>query len=194
MAFNIMAAIGYSWCALGVLWLIGILFTKRTVRSQSAGTRIFHVLLALLGFSMLWSKWFQRGWMAERFVPAVDPFHHNVQLAGLALVLCGCLFAAWARIALRDNWSGAAVVKAHHELIVKGPYALARHPIYTGLLLAVLGTALAVGEWRSVVGTVVIFLALAVKMGQEERLMMQTFPETYPLYRQRVRALIPGVI
>jgi protein-S-isoprenylcysteine O-methyltransferase Ste14 len=74
-----------------------------------------------------------------------------------------------------------------------GPYAVTRHPIYSGLLLACLGTALAGGEWRCIVGMAMILLAFAIKIGKEEHLMMETFPEAYRQYRRRVKALIPGV-
>ena len=94
---------------------------------------------------------------------------------------------------LGNNWSGRATVKAGHELIVSGPYSLARHPIYTGLLLASIGTALATAEWRCILGLALIVSGFAAKIGQEEKLMMQTFPDAYPRYRQRVKALIPGV-
>ena len=101
-------------------------------------------------------------------------------MAGLALTSAGALFAIWARLTLGTNWSGRPSVKAGHELIMTGPYALVRHPIYTGLLLGLAGTALAIGEWHAILGFVMIVLAFMVKMSQEERLMMQTFPEAYP--------------
>jgi protein-S-isoprenylcysteine O-methyltransferase Ste14 len=108
--------------------------------------------------------------------------------------MAGCLWAIWARLTLGANWSGRVTVKADHELVTSGPYALSRHPIYTGLMVAVAGTALAGGEWRCVLAVLVILLALMVKMGQEEKLMMQTFPQAYSSYRQRVKALIPGIL
>jgi len=190
MSLNVQAAIGYTWEALGLVWLVGLAFTKRAVRSQPSGPRIFHLALAMLGFLLLGSNLFDAGWLGQRFLPADPP----VQLAGLILTMVGCLFAIWARITLGSNWSGRATVKAGHELIVTGPYALARHPIYTGLLVAALGTGLASGKMRSLLGFVLIVLALTIKMSQEERLMVQTFPEAYPAYRRRVKALIPGVL
>jgi protein-S-isoprenylcysteine O-methyltransferase Ste14 len=193
MTFDLLSMVSYSWISLGALWLAGLPFAKPVVRRQSSGARIFHVALAALGFTLLGGHWLRDGWMGVSFLPQSEPIHHRVQLIGLALTIFGCLIACWARIVLGGNWSGTATVKASHELIVKGPYAFARHPIYTGMLLAVVGTALAVGEWRSIAGTVVVLLALFVKMSQEERLMLQTFPEAYPHYRQKVRALIPGV-
>ena len=189
MSINVQTAIGYTWEALGLVWLVGLAFTKRTVRSQPSGPRIFHLALAMLGFFLLGSDLLDAGWLGVRFLPA-DP---RVQLAGLLGTNAGCLFAAWARITLGSNWSGRATVKAGHELVVTGPYALARHPIYTGLLVAAVGTGLASGKIRSLVGFVLIVLALTIKMSQEERLMVQTFPEAYADYRRRVKALIPGV-
>ena len=125
-----------------------------------------------------------------RFVPETQA----IKLAGLMLTIIGCLFAIWARLALGANWSGRATVKADHQLVTVGPYSLARHPIYTGLMVAIVGTAVVVGEVRCLIGVFVILLALMIKMSQEEQLMMQTFPEAYPSYRRRVKALIPGVL
>jgi protein-S-isoprenylcysteine O-methyltransferase Ste14 len=190
MTVNVPSAIGYTWEALGLVWLVGLAFTKRTVRSQPNGARFFHLALALLGFFLLGSRYFAAGWLADRFLPQDYP----VQLAGLLVTVAGCLFAIWARLTLGSNWSGRATVKAGHELIVSGPYAVARHPIYTGLLVAALGTGIAIGEIRCILGFVMIVLALAIKMSQEESLMLQAFPDAYPAYRRRVKALIPGVL
>ena len=189
MAVNVNPAIGYIWGVLGLVWLVGLAFTKRTLRSQSYGTRAFHLVLALLGFALLGGHYFRQGWLGMRFLPDTPTW----AVTGLALTLVGCLFAIWARVTLGANWSGPATVKADHALIVSGPYALARHPIYTGLLVAALGTGLATGKMRCILGFGIIVLALIVKMSQEERLMLQTFPEAYPAYRRRVKALIPGV-
>lgn len=193
MTLHPLQLVGYCWIALGILWTIGLLFSKQTARRQPIGARLFHVALASLGFGLLGSRWFHIGWLGASFLPGSGPAQRTAQTIGLVLTIVGCLFAAWARIALGANWSGAATVKAGHELVTEGPYSLARHPIYTGLLTAVAGTSLVIGEWRSIVGIIVIFIALAAKISQEERLMLQEFPDAYAQYRRRVRALIPGV-
>jgi protein-S-isoprenylcysteine O-methyltransferase Ste14 len=189
-SLNVETAIGYTWEAVGLVWLVGLVFTKRSVRSQSNGTRIFHLALAALGFSLLSQRGFRQGWLGMRFAPHLQ----WLAIAGLGLTIAGCLFAIWARVMLGSNWSGRAEVKEGHALVTSGPYALARHPIYTGFLLAATGTALASGEWHAVLGLIVILLALMVKMSQEEQLMMQEFPAAYPAYRQKVRALVPGIL
>lgn len=192
MRFDADAAIGYTWVALALVWLVGLGFTKRTVHSQPVGTRLFQLAVAALGFLLLsrhCREWFPYDWLFVRFAA------HTAAIAYTALLLtvAGCAFAIWARFTLGRNWSGRVTVKDDHELVTRGPYALTRHPIYTGLLVALAGTALAVGQWRGVVALVVILIAFVLKMAQEEKMMVQTFPAAYPAYRQRVKALIPGI-
>ena len=186
----VLSAIGYTWEVLGLVWLVGLVFTKRTVRRQPAGPRLFHLAVALSGFWLVGSNRFASGWLTTPFLPASS----ELEFAGLAVTIAGCAFAVWARLTLGGNWSGQATVKEGHELVTTGPYALARHPIYTGLVTAAVGTSIAVGEVRSILGLVLIVLAFIIKMSQEEHLMMQTFPEGYSRYRQRVKALIPGLL
>jgi protein-S-isoprenylcysteine O-methyltransferase Ste14 len=190
IAFNAITAITWTWEGLAALWLAGYAFTKPAVRKAPLGSRVFNSATVLLGFALMGIQWFARGWLAVRFVPPSG----NLRLAGFLLTLAGVLFACWARLTLGTNWSGRPSVKAGHELIVKGPYALARHPIYTGLLLAVAGTALAVGQLRAILGFLLVLLAFAAKIRQEERFMQETFPDAYPPYRRRVKALIPGLL
>jgi protein-S-isoprenylcysteine O-methyltransferase Ste14 len=189
MSISVSSVIYYAWIVVGLVWLVAFRFTKRTVRAQPVGPRVFHLLAAALGFFLIAKHSFDFGWLGARIVPASS----RVEWLGAAVTILGCLFAIWARITLGSNWSGRATVKKNHELIQRGPYSVARHPIYTGLLTAAAGTALANGEARCLVGLILIVLALFVKMSQEERLMQQTFPEAYPAYRRRVKALIPGV-
>jgi protein-S-isoprenylcysteine O-methyltransferase Ste14 len=99
-----------------------------------------------------------------------------------------------ARVHLGRNWSAVAAVKEGHELIISGPYRVARHPIYTGLLIAFVGVAVINGEWRAVLGVVVMVWAFWRKLRIEERLMLEQFGSEYQAYRQRVAALIPFVL
>jgi protein-S-isoprenylcysteine O-methyltransferase Ste14 len=189
MSFNALSLIHYAWAVLGLIWGLGLMNSKRTVRAEPASGRLLHLALILSGMYLLLGRAFHSGWWILRILP-----HSRVlEIAGLAFALAGCFFAIWARVVLGSNWSGRVTVKEGHELNVRGPYAIVRHPIYTGLLLAALGTALAVGEARSVVGLILLAGAFLAKIDQEERLMLETFPERYPAYRQRVKTLIPGV-
>src|SRR5262249_2426215 len=112
-----------------------------------------------------------------------------------AVTAAGLSVALWARVVLGRNWSGAIVLKEHHELIDRGPYAFVRHPIYTGVLLMVLGTITFSGTRAGVILFATMVAGLIVKARREERLLTKRFPAVYPLYRARVRArLIPFVL
>jgi protein-S-isoprenylcysteine O-methyltransferase Ste14 len=95
---------------------------------------------------------------------------------------------------LGRNWSATVTVKQDHELIRTGPYAIVRHPIYTGVLFGFIGTALAVGQWRGVLAVVIVFVSFWRKLRIEERWMSETFGEQYRLYRAHTRALIPFLL
>ncbi|HEY5254881.1 MAG TPA: isoprenylcysteine carboxylmethyltransferase family protein, partial [Acidobacteriaceae bacterium] len=118
----------------------------------------------------------------------------GVQYVGVLLLLLGLLFAVWARFVLGRNWSGIVTVKEDHTLITRGPYAWVRHPIYTGILLALLGTAVTLGTILNFVEVPVVAFAFWLKLRTEERFMLETFGEQYAAYRHHVKALIPYVI
>lgn len=113
-------------------------------------------------------------------------------LGGICFVALGLGVSVLARVWLGGNWSGTVTLNQVHELIRTGPYRFVRHPIYTGLLLAVLGSAIAENEWRGLLGFAVIVLAFVHKLGIEERFLTQQFGDSYTRYRQEVPALIPG--
>jgi protein-S-isoprenylcysteine O-methyltransferase Ste14 len=190
IAAHIDLLILYAWIALGAFWLAAMAFSKRAAQAQSLGARTLHLVIVLPGYLLLVDSNLAIGWLGERFVPAAPA----VLIAGLAITIAGCLFAAWARVTLGSNWSGRVELKQNHKLVTSGPYALARHPIYTGLIVAAAGTALAIGEWRCAIGIVLVVVAFVTKIRQEEPVMLQAFPDEYPAYRRRVKALIPGLI
>jgi protein-S-isoprenylcysteine O-methyltransferase Ste14 len=185
---SLSSIIVYSWGMLTLVWLAGAMRTKPSLRATSLGMRTLCLAAILLGFLLVLWNGFPSVFAARALPPS-----HALQRAGAALTVLGCAFAIWARLALGTNWSGRPTVKAGHELVIRGPYALARHPIYTGLLVAAIGTALADLQWRRLLGVAIIAAAVLVKIRQEESLMMETFPDSYPSYRRRVKALIPGL-
>jgi protein-S-isoprenylcysteine O-methyltransferase Ste14 len=107
------------------------------------------------------------------------------------LALIGLIVALWARSTLGGNWSSDVVLKENHELIERGPYAYVRHPIYSGVLLMALGSAVISGRAGAFIVLAILFLGLWFKALQEERLLTKHFPEVYPKYKQRVKAFIP---
>jgi len=113
-------------------------------------------------------------------------------LAGI--VAAGLVFTLWARAELGRNWSAAVVLKEDHQLIRSGPYAIVRHPIYTGLIIMALGTVLDEGTAVGLPLVGALSLVLWIKSRREEELMAASFPVDYPDYRRHVRAFIPYVL
>jgi protein-S-isoprenylcysteine O-methyltransferase Ste14 len=113
--------------------------------------------------------------------------------AGAVLVAGGLAFAVRARLVLAGNWSGTVTLKHGHELIRTGPYRLVRHPIYTGLLAAMLGTAIAIDRVRGLLAMALITVAFLVKIRTEEAFMRAAFGAAYDRYRNEVPALVPGM-
>ncbi len=120
---------------------------------------------------------------------------HAAWLSALgAVLLVGSLaFTVWARLRLGRMWNSAPTIKEGHELRTDGPYALVRHPIYTGLLGMLLGTVLVVGFGTSLLALLIVPPALWFKIRTEERLLTDRFPQEYPAYRAAVPALVPGL-
>jgi protein-S-isoprenylcysteine O-methyltransferase Ste14 len=179
-----------AWIVAGIVWMVGALGTKRTARAQSSGSRLIDISLAALAFALLFNDRFAIGLLARRFVP----YSLVIAYAGLALTLTGIGFAIWARVFLGRNWSAIVTIKQDHQMVRNGPYALVRHPIYSGFLLALLGSALVLGEVRGLVAVGLAFLAWWFKSRLEEKFMEQQFGEEYAVYKRRVKALIPFVL
>jgi protein-S-isoprenylcysteine O-methyltransferase Ste14 len=175
------------WIAWLVYWWLRSYDVKTTVRRESTASRLQHVVPLTVAALLLWSPRFPVPVLDARFLPLADwPFW-----LGAALTAAGLLFTVWARVELGRNWSAIVTVKESHELVTTGPYALVRHPIYTGLLLAFIGSAIARGEWRGVLAVAIAWIALWRKLSVEEQWMKETFGDAYREYSRRVAALVP---
>lgn len=189
MTFGGANLIGTLWLAWAVYWFVASRRVKATRREESPLSRAAHIVPLGVAAWMLWAPHLPQHILEGRFLPAVPATYWT----GVVLVVLGLLFAIWARNVLGRNWSGTVTLKENHELIRSGPYRYVRHPIYTGLLLAFAGSAIARGEWRGLVALAIAFLALWRKLRLEEAWMVETFGEAYVRYRAEVRALIPFV-
>ena len=127
----------YVWYAFLIVWLAMAIGVKRNVRRQSFAGRIVHNTLCGFAFAFL----FVDGWGWGLLAQPVVPHTLEWRAAGTLIAYAGFAFAIWARLTLGTNWSGTVTVKENHELIRTGPYRFVRHPIYSGILLAGLGTA-----------------------------------------------------
>jgi protein-S-isoprenylcysteine O-methyltransferase Ste14 len=175
------------WLSWAAYWWLASRGAKPAERREPLGSGLLHVLPLLLAFWLLWAKRVPGAFLNERLLPWA-PWQFWV---AAFVTAAGILFTVWARVHLGGNWSGIVTIKRDHELIADGPYALVRHPIYTGLLVAFIGSAMARGEWRGVLAVLVAWCALWRKLRLEERWMAECFGQQYEAYCRRVPALVP---
>lgn len=186
---------GSTWLFIECCWIAWVLYwvamaftTKRTVERRGfLGYRLVTIILVVglvttgrllhvSSHSQLWQRSLALGVLTD------------------CIVLAGAAFTVWARITLGRNWSAEVTFKQDHELIESGPYALARHPIYTGLIVMALGTAINYGRAIGFVLFISLCGGLWWKAREEEQIMSRHFPNAYAEYRTRVRAIIPFVL
>lgn len=161
--------------------------TRRSETWQSRASYCFPLYLGILLFSypqLLPTPWSRLLW----------PHSEQNLIACLAMQAAGLSLAVWARIHLGKYWSATITLKQGHQVIQTGPYAWVRHPIYTGLLLALFGTAVWIGTLQSFLGFGLLFTSFVRKLVLEERWLREHLGDEYERYRHRVKALIPGLI
>ncbi len=187
LALNIISA---CWILFAVIWLLAAFATKQSVYRESRLQRMRYVIPILLG-----------GFLLAKGHRLSDPLNHRViphveALAWTGVVLCiaGFAFCIWARFTLGRNWSGVVTLKRGHELISDGPYALVRHPIYTGLLTMFVATVIVLGHVAGIIALPFVFVSLWIKLRYEEKLMLKQFPNEYAAYQQRVKRIIPFIL
>jgi protein-S-isoprenylcysteine O-methyltransferase Ste14 len=116
-------------------------------------------------------------------------------MTGIVLTVAGLGFSAWARLHLGKYWSGMVMVKVGHRIIKTGPYRIVRNPMYTGLLIAYGGAAIAIGELLAFVALGIGIAAVWVKIKAEEEILLEKFGEEYLQYKREVRAaIIPWIV
>ena len=174
-------AILIGWVVFWAYWLISAAGAKRGTRPRRA--RIPGLFFVILGFLLL--RTFSTGSLAVH-----SPL---VRAVGAILFVSGVGLAVWARVHLGRNWGMPMTKKDEPELVTSGPYRFVRHPIYSGILLAVLGTALATDLYLLIVlGAMGAYFLHSARA--EERLMTEAFPAAYPIYKASTKMLIPFVL
>ena len=178
------------WIVFVLYWQIKAADTKATQRLEPAASRILRVLIFLIAIALLSIPRIPLLWLYVQLWPSgYWPFW-----LGAAITVAGLLFAVWAREHLGSNWSRSVTIKQGHELITTGPYAVVRHPIYTGILTGFLGMAIAISQVRGFIVVVLIFLVFWLKLRMEEEWMRSQFGETYATYARQTAALVPYLL
>ena len=178
-----------------VVWVAGALYNavraphnvspapRERMRSQPGPTALIVVVTVCAGLAIV-----SRSQFAGLVAGALW-----VRVLGLAVLAVSTVFTLWARFSLGTMWSVAPKVQGDHRLRTHGPYAVTRHPIYTGLLGMMLGATLVSGIGQWIVIFPVGLILFEVKIRMEEQLLLATFPEEYPGYRRQVPQLVPGL-
>ena len=177
-----------AWTAFGLCWLITSFRVKKIKEPEAPREFFTHHGLSLLAFVMTFTDWFRTGPLGW----ALWPQSRNIFFAGAAIMLAGLGFAVWARFQLGQNWSSSVALKEDHQLIRSGPYALVRHPIYTGIITGLAGTAAAIGEVRGVVAVILLTAVYTFKYRREEILMRKAFGDQYAAYARETGGLLPA--
>jgi protein-S-isoprenylcysteine O-methyltransferase Ste14 len=180
-------ALSLCWGVFFLTWLVSTAFTAS--RDPEERTEPFTSLLLPVFFGVF---------LLNTVIPWPDwsPLQvqaYWVRLLGASILVVSTAFTLWARFVLGTMSSASPTVKEQHQLRTGGPYAITRHPIYTGILGMALGTALVAnfGPWA--LPFPILLVGLVVKMRLEEQLMLAEFPDEYRVYQQRVPRLVPGL-
>ena len=180
-------AIGVFWA---ILWIVRVEAGKPAARVESRGSRLIHLAIMGAAFWLLFRESPQLGPLSLRILPDLP----LVEYAGLTVTFAGLAFTAWARAMLGRNWSAVVAIRQDHRLIRTGPYKWVRHPIYSGLLLGMLGTAIYFGQLRGLVGVALGLAAFWMKARLEETFLIEQFGPEYVEYKKEVKALIPSLL
>jgi protein-S-isoprenylcysteine O-methyltransferase Ste14 len=171
------------WSIVIVVWVVGAVQSVRTApkverRDRCGVVPLTFVAIAILALTPI-------DWGSLHFG---SPWP---QVVGAALLLLSTAFTIWARRSLGTMWSITAAVREHHELRTAGPYSVTRHPIYTGLIGMMLGTALLIGSGEWILISIAGVVVLVGKAAREERVMASVFGERYRTYRARTPMIVP---
>ena len=179
--------LNWMWGGFGAYWLWNARHSGSSVTREASWWRVMRLGILALTFVLLLSPWLRMGPLGRRFVTETD----GVRVLGVAMTAMGIMLCIWARLHLGKYWSDKVVLKVDHRLIRSGPYRFLRHPIYSGVLLGIAGTALAIGEWRGVLALAVASVNYVFKARREERILAGQFGEEFAEYTKHAGFLAP---
>ena len=179
------------WAAYFTYWILSA-WKDRSPLKRRPGVKPTGIMLLMLPVEMgsVLLVTFFPDIITGRFLPAAAP----CIIAGTVITLIGLAFAIWARLHLGKSWTGLPAIRQNHEMVRTGPYSAVRNPIYTGILVALAGTAIATGYTAALLLLIVAGIVFIGKIRTEERLLEDEFGEDYLRYKREVKALVPYVV
>jgi protein-S-isoprenylcysteine O-methyltransferase Ste14 len=179
--------VGCFWIVLAVYWAVSALSQKPTKKEEHFIERLRHLVPGMIAFLLLSQSDSSYGWLGRRFLPESG----TLNLLALVLAGAGVALAIWARWHLGRNWSAVVSIREEHDLIRSGPYRAVRHPIYTGLLLAMMGTVLIVGELRALMALAIALASLYLKARKEDAWLASEFGESFEGHAKSTGMFLP---
>jgi protein-S-isoprenylcysteine O-methyltransferase Ste14 len=177
----------FPWIVFVIYWIVGALKTRATREKESFTSRFAVLSIEIVGYGLIFSGSTGIGFLGTRVLPRTMAS----VVAGVVLTWTGIGLAIWARYHLAEYWSARVTIKEGHQLIRTGPYARLRHPIYSGLILATFGSALAIDEWRCVLGLCLVLAGYCLKARKEEAMLSQQFGDAFREHQKHAGFLIP---
>jgi protein-S-isoprenylcysteine O-methyltransferase Ste14 len=175
------------WLLWGSFWILAPAGSRPRERREPRRSRVVHIALVACAFSLLFFGPLRIGILGWSVLPPEPAIH----LSGMGFAAIGLGFATWARLHLGRQWSGTVAISSEQRFVRTGPYQLVRHPLYTGLLLAIIGTAKSIGELGAALAVPIAVFAYRRKLHIEEAWLLQKFGHPYEIYRGRVGGLQP---
>lgn len=187
MKMELLDLLRYIWSVFGIYWIAAGVKGKSAQTHEAHWYRFLRLsILALVFLLLFWGRT-AAGFLGAQFLPDLPV----IAYVGFASTLVGLSVALWARIHLGQYWSDKVVLKVDHQLIRTGPYAYMRHPIYSGVLLGVLGTAMVLGQWRGLLAFVILLINYSIKAKKEEQILSGRFSNEFREHESRAGFLFP---
>lgn len=177
----------WAWLVFAVYWLVAALRVNRVKRREPGVDTLVRILLGGTAFALFYYSDPRFRTLNGRFVPDA-PW---IQGLGAALTCAGIGFAIWARTHIGRYWSSSVSLRVGHELVRSGPYSRIRHPIYSGILLALLGTAVVIGRYRALLAFAIMLAGFAWKASREEALLAGEFGPAFDEHKRLTGFFLP---
>ena len=175
------------WVIFLIYWIIGAFKTRDTRRKESSISRLSILLVEIAGYLLIFNDALSLGLLGRHVLPRTA----LLATVGVVMTWWGIALAIWARYHLAEYWSARITIKEDHQLIRTGPYRRLRHPIYSGLIMAAVGSALLSDRWRGVVGVCLVVAGYAIKARKEEAMRGEQFGEAFREHRKHTGFLFP---